>query len=120
MADRGGLSAEQAGRLLAQINSANRRGGVGGSGAAQSAGTAAKAAAAKTTGSTLGTKIAGGRCCSGYCGRRRGRSAAHHAEGQSAGVGRADRTGSEPETEPALTAEEKAVVQAITTATRII
>mgnify|MGYP000305577359 CR=1 FL=1 len=94
MADRGGLSAEQAGRLLAQINSAIGAAASAAAGAAQSVGTAAKAAAAKNHRQYAWHQDRGGRCCSGYCGRRRGRSAAHHAEGQPAGVGRADRTGS--------------------------
>lgn len=111
MADRGGLSAEQAGRLLAQINSAIGAAASAAAGAAQSAGTAAKAAAAKTTGSTLGTKIAAGV------------AAAAIVAGGVVAVPRImqkvnppesvvqTEPAAEPETEPALTAEEKAVVQ---------
>ena len=111
MADRGGLSAEQAGRLLAQINSAIGSAASAAAGAAQSAGTAAKAAAAKTTGSTLGTKIAAGV------------AAAAIVVGGVVAVPRImqkvnppeavvqTEPAAEPETEPALTAEEKAVVQ---------
>lgn len=111
MADRGGLSAEQAGRLLAQINSAIGAAASAAAGAAQSVGTAAKAAAAKTTGSTLGTKIAAGV------------AAAAIVVGGVVAVPRImqkvnppesvvqTEPAAEPETEPALTAEEKVVVQ---------
>ena len=111
MADRGGLSAEQARRLLAQINSAIGAAASAAAGAAQSAGTAAKAAAAKTTGSTLGTKIAAGVAAAAIVA---GGVVAVPRIMQKVNPPEAvvqTEPAAEPETEPALTAEEKAVVQ---------